>query len=695
MTAEQLPQPQDFPDVHRDIFNAVSENILFLGKDLRVQWANRASLRERGLPLEEIAGRFCYEVWHSRTSPCEACPAAQALASGHACSATVVFPDGIHRLVQQIPRTTDRKEITGLVEIVLDPAIEEWRTDLYFDENRYNSIRAEIWKAAADKSLAKEELIQRLISILGHFLNVSRASYYESGNEGDVVECKVQWCAAGLDRYVGDRIPSSIFYGTTSFFNADMARLNRDTIPEPVRAPLELYFDKHAIRSLLLVLFDRANRSFFSFSDCEREREWTETETALILEMMRIVRIRVDQLTTEQEKSVLEGQLRHAQTLEAIGQLAGGVAHDFNNILGAISGYAEMIRQKFSADNPKLEKYSSAILSSARRAAELTSQLLAFARKGKFQKTNLDIHELISHISLLLQHTLDEKTKLVFDLKAQNPFVFGDPTQVQNILLNLAMNARDAMPDGGTLMFATENSDLDDLLRKSHPEASSGPYVAICVSDTGVGMDENTKARLFEPFFTTKDIGQGSGLGLASVYGSVTSHNGYVGVNSEKGRGSAITVYFPVNLNAPAHVLGGVGPGVMSGTGTIVVIDNDEAIRSICREMLSAMGYTVTEFDTGVKAVAYYSRHPITEDLFIIDMIMQGMNGRECFRELLKINPRVKAILSSGYSFENDRAEIAAEGISGLLQKPFDTARLSQIVAQAIGKPSQQTPLSP
>lgn len=542
---------------------------------------------------------------------------------------------------------------------------------------------------AADKSLAKEELISFLLSTLGTFFNVSRASYFENTVDTSALECKIQWCAPGFAQYAGDNLPLSFFLLVTSVFQADLGLLTRDDLPEPLREPLGSYMDGRSIKSMLLVSFDRSTRSFFSFADCVGKRDWTEHETALILEMLRIVRIRVDQLETEREKSVLESQLRHTQTLEAIGQLAGGVAHDFNNILGAISGYAEMIRQKFSEGNPKLEKYSAAILSSARKAADLTTQLLAFARKGRFQKTQLDIHETILQVSLLLQHSLDQGTKLVMNLNAPSPVIFGDPTQVQNILLNLALNACDAMPDGGTITISTDNRELDDLLQRSHPRALAGPYVAVRVSDTGIGMDERTKAKLFEPFFTTKDVGQGSGLGLASVYGSVTSHNGYVSVNSAVGKGSTITVYFPVDPGASQQSGNVDRHGIVRGTGSVVIIDNDEPIRAICREMLTAMGYTVSEFESGTQAIEYFRTHDANYDLFIIDMVMEGINGRECFRELLKINPNLKAILSSGYKLENDLAQIAAEGIAAVLQKPFDTATLSRVVAKAIGKGKQ------
>ena len=679
----KAPNQPTVPDIRHDVLDNIPENVLILDKGLKIEWANRAALTERGLPLEEMQGMHCYEVWHSRSSPCDACTAHDTLSTGLPQAASIIFPNGMERQVRHIPFRHDNGG-QSVIEIILDTTIQEWRTDLYFDQNRYSTTRAEIWKAAADKTLDKEELIRRLLGILGQFLNVSRTSYFETTGDGGDAECTVQWCAAGLENYLGEKFPMTLVKGIHARAGADVTRLTRNNIPEEFRGPLLAHFDRQAIQSLLLVLFKREPFSFFSFSDCGREREWDDTETALILEMMKIVEMRMDQIKTEQEKSVLESQLRHAQTLEAIGQLAGGIAHDFNNTLGAISGYAEMIRQKFSSNNPKLEKYASAILSGSRKAAELTAQLLAFARKGRFQKTSLDAHELISHISLLLQHTLEEKVRLVLDLKAENPYFTGDSTQMQNILLNLAMNGRDAMPGGGTLTIRTRTCGPDDLLRTSHPDAGPGLYIAISVSDTGVGMDDATKAKLFQPFFTTKDTGQGSGLGLASVYGSVKSHNGYIAVQSEIGRGTTVTVYLPVDTNAMLRRRESGATGVLRGSGAIVVIDNDEAIRIISREMLTTAGYTVSEFEGGKQAIDYYQQHAADVDLFIIDMILEGMNGRECFRELRKINPGVKAILSSGYSLEGDMQEILSEGICGVLKKPFDSARITQAVAEAL-----------
>ncbi len=340
-----------------------------------------------------------------------------------------------------------------------------------------------------------------------------------------------------------------------------------------------------------------------------------------------------------------------------------------------------MIRQKFSAGNPKLEKYSSAILSSAQKAADLTAQLLAFAHRGRYQKICIDMHELIFQVSNVLQHSLEENISVALNLKAEAPCITGDPLQMQNILLNLSMNARDAMPSGGTLTLATENGDLPELLAKSRPAAPDGRYLIVSVTDTGVGMDKRTKEKLFEPFFTTKDIGKGAGLGLASVYGSITSHKGFITVDSEVGKGSTITLYLPAEKKAVSR---DAGRNVLHGAGSIMVIDNEEHIRTVSREMLLELGYTVAQFESAAPALEYYRTHWQSVDLVIIDMIMEGLNGMECFREMMKINPSVKAVLSSGYSFNSEIAAITKEGIKGVIQKPFDIYRLSHVVAEAI-----------
>ncbi len=408
--------------------------------------------------------------------------------------------------------------------------------------------REEMWKNAADKSLSKEDLIRSLLSITGTVMSANRASYFESDQQTADLTCTVQWCMADFVTYAGATFPNSGFVKLLQGMSDQPVQTTMTAISQnPDCSDLAAHFQKHSINSLLLVPLLPSQSCFFSFADCLSDRTWSEEEIALAMLMKNIVSMRIDQLKTEAEKVILENQLRHAQTLEAIGQLAGGVAHDFNNILGAISGYAEMIKQKFAPGNPKLDKYASAILSGAHKAAELTGKLLAFARRGRYQKLALDIHELISNTIQLLEHSTGPSVKISLQLNAPYHGIIGDPTQMQNILVSITNNALDAMPLGGSIVFTTSNGDIPELLAKSRPETTVGPYVIIAVSDTGTGMDERTKEKLFEPFFTTKDIGKGVGLGLASVYGAITSHEGFISVDSKPGRGTTITLYLPVD----------------------------------------------------------------------------------------------------------------------------------------------------
>ena len=410
------------------------------------------------------------------------------------------------------------------------------------------------------------------------------------------------------------------------------------------------------------------------FSMLRRERSMVEASK-------RAVR-----LSVEEEKLLLKEELLESRKLEAIGQLAGGVAHDFNNILGAISGYAELIRQRFGADNPKLMKYSTTILDAARRAAELTAQLLTFARKGVHRMERCDVHELVSRTIQLLHRSLDSKIKIRKDLRAVDPEIKGDPTQLQTAFLNIAMNACEAMPDGGSLVFSTDTVVFDETYKQQFPSIVCGTYVLVEIMDTGIGMNEHVKTRLFEPFFTTKDAGKGSGLHLSSVHGTVKAHNGYCAVSSEPGHGSAFKIYLPVDF-APSKQKAGKNPEAAVRQGArILVVDDEELMRSIYKEMLGNFGYSVEVCGSGGEAIDAYAKKGGAIDLVIIDMIMGEINGLECFRELKKTNPRLRAILASGYNLDDKQGEIVSEGFAGVIRKPFEIQTLLKAVSDALQK---------
>jgi len=383
------------------------------------------------------------------------------------------------------------------------------------------------------------------------------------------------------------------------------------------------------------------------------------------------------------ERRQLEGQLRRSQKMEAVGQLAGGIAHDFNNLLQAILGYAEIL--KLQAE-PRSQQYEDlrTIEQAAERAAQLTGQLLGFARKGEYQVIPVNMHEIICGLIQVLERTVDKNIRITADFAAAAATIQGDPTQLEQVLMNLALNARDAMPDGGQLVIRTATVERDETYCNVHKDVRPGTYLVVTVSDTGCGMSKEVQGRAFEPFFTTKEMGRGTGMGLAMVYGTVTSHGGAIEVDSEEGRGTALRVYLPVAARAAAEG-GAAGPGEsLRGAGHVLVVDDEDAVRQVATKMLSNLGYTVHAVRGGKQAVEYYREHHNEIALVIIDLIMPEMDGRETFRALKEVDPEVKAILCSGYD-RNERVQVVIdEGVLGFVQKPHRRQELSEAIARAL-----------
>jgi PAS domain S-box-containing protein len=390
------------------------------------------------------------------------------------------------------------------------------------------------------------------------------------------------------------------------------------------------------------------------------------------------------------ERKKAEAQLRQSQKMEAVGQLAGGIAHDFNNMLGAIIGFAEMIKMKFCANNPELENYSARILEASKSMADLTAKLLAFARKGKYEILPVNFHDIIQDVIKLIEHTFDKRIRIIQHFNAGQAIIMGDRTLLQNMVLNFAVNSRDAMPEGGELTFATELYTFSEEDRKNHTyEIIPGAYILFIVTDTGIGMDGTTKAKVFEPFFTTKEKGKGTGLGLASVYGTVKSHNGYIELESEPHHGAVFRVYLPL-AEKQREAKRASAISVQKGSGRILVVDDEALVREMCMAILTDMGYSVTVCRDGRDAVSYYKIHSLEIDLVILDIIMPRIGGYECFKELKKINPQVKALITSGYALDGEAKTIITEGALGFLQKPFDIPFFSNAIKDAL----QKTPSS-
>lgn len=385
----------------------------------------------------------------------------------------------------------------------------------------------------------------------------------------------------------------------------------------------------------------------------------------------------------------LHNQLVQSQKMEAIGQLAGGIAHDFNNLLTGILGYTDLMRNS-AHDEAEVRRAAAMIGGAAARAAGLTEKLLGFARKGKNQNIPVDLHETIRDSLSILARTVEKNIMIVELLDAQTPYVLGDPVQMEQIVLNLAINARDAMalqwkgsPRMGKLTISTREVNV----RSGDPLALTvreGNFLRISVQDTGCGIPSEIRDKIFEPFFTTKEAGRGTGMGLAMVYGIVKNHGGAIIVESTVGEGSSFSVYLPL-FQGTRQMEPAPEQGVpVSGNGRILVVDDHHVIREVTKELLTSLGYEVITVEDGVEAIRFYEeQHPVI-DLVILDMVMPRMGARDCFRALRAIDPGVRVVLSTGYGNNNAVQEVMNEGLLGFIQKPYQLHHLSEVVARAL-----------
>jgi signal transduction histidine kinase/ActR/RegA family two-component response regulator len=397
------------------------------------------------------------------------------------------------------------------------------------------------------------------------------------------------------------------------------------------------------------------------------------------LDIIRTANQILEQRIEEKSRALEESRerLHQSEKLEAIGLLAGGIAHDFNNQLTGIMAFAELI-QAMAKDNAEIRDCAEGILAASRRSSELTGQLLAFARKGNILAIPVDIHQVVGEVISLLSHTIDKRISIHRKFAAHPSMVLGDPTRLENALLNLALNARDSMPSGGAITFATENVTLGEAFCKMlHSETVPGDYVHIRVSDTGCGMDRKTLNRIFEPFFTTKERGKGSGMGLPSVYGTVLSHKGAVTVDSEPGKGSAFHMYLPLLKDAAVTPAGEAQTApVEKCLGHILLIDDEEIVAESIKRLLVLLGYTVTLCRNGREAIDFYTGSWRSVDIVILDMVMPVMSGGDTFLAMKKINPEIVAFIASGYSLDGEARSILDCGAKGFMQKPFDISEL-------------------
>ena len=384
------------------------------------------------------------------------------------------------------------------------------------------------------------------------------------------------------------------------------------------------------------------------------------------------------------ERKALEMQLLQAQKMEAVGLLAGGVAHDFNNVLTAIGGYAELVREDLPGEDARRHDVEE-ILRATERAATLTRQLLAFSRRQVLAPRVLDLNGVVAGVDNMLRRLIGADVELRTALAPELGAVRADPGQLEQVIMNLVVNARDAMPRGGKLTLETANAELDESYALEHPAVVAGPYVMLAVSDSGVGMDAATQARVFEPFFTTKEKGKGTGLGLATVYGIVKQSGGNIWLYSEPGRGTTFKIYLPRVDQPPEQPAAAPAPrAAPRGSETVLLVEDDEAVRALARKMLAAHGYTVLAAASGAEALKLAADHTGPIHLLVTDVVLPGMSGRELATRFQSVRPGLKVLYTSGYTDDAVVHHGVLDPGIAFLQKPFTSGTLARKVRETL-----------
>ncbi len=387
----------------------------------------------------------------------------------------------------------------------------------------------------------------------------------------------------------------------------------------------------------------------------------------------------------ESERERLEWELRQSEKLKAIGQLAGGIAHDFNNQLAPIMAHADLLARGF-VDADSVAAHARKILAPASNAADLTGKLLAFARRGSYEHRAVDMHEVINEVAEILTHGIDRRIQVKRHYEAASAVVEGDRTQLQNALLNLALNSRDAMPDGGEIVFKTRMIDSG--------ESGAESQLVISVEDTGEGMDDVVRARAFEPFFSTKAPGHGTGMGLAAAYGTVASHGGRIEIESRVGEGTTITVVLAVSAASTLEKVDTMAERLAPGVGRVMVIDDEDGVRAALSDLLESLGFSVVAFGRALEGTAFFEENWRSIDFVVLDLVLPDLSGRQALTVLQSVNPEVRVLLVSGYTADEEIQSLLRSDTIEFLEKPFLLADLAESLTRLSGaqKTSDQAP---
>jgi len=605
------------------ILDASIDRIRLVDKDMRIIWANKTTTRELNISPEDLAGQLCYKAFVGKDSPCTECPTKKALKSGNI-EHTILhqpYSKGIEGETYWDTYTVPLKNESGDIVNCIQVA-----------RNITNSKKAE-------EALRESE--ERLKNIL------------DSLQAGIVLIDPVT-------HTIVDANPAAI-----EMIGTPKEQIIGHVCHEYI-CPAEK--GKCPITDLGQEV-DNSERTLLTANG--KEIPILKTVTPILLSgQAHLLDIFID-IT---EKKELEAQLQQAQKMEAIGTLAGGIAHNFNNILMGIEGYVSLMLMDIHPTHPH-RKTLEGIEEQIQGGAELTKQLLGFARGGKYEIIATNLNELIKTQNRMFGKT---KKEITFREKYEENLwtVEVDQGQIEQVLLNLYVNAWQAMPRGGDLYIQTENVILNEDYTSLF-NVDPGGYVKISVTDTGVGMDEETQRRIFEPFFTTKEMGRGTGLGLSSAYGIIKNHDGIINVNSNKGEGTTFSIYLPV-LEKEVIKKEELHEEILKGKETVLLVDDEDVITDVGEDILKTLGYKALIARSGKEAIEIYKKNKDTIDIVILDMIMPGIGGGETYDRVKEINLDIKVLLSSGYSINGEATEILKRGCNGFIQKPFNMKQLAE-----------------